>query len=595
MGREVAFGIVIKAKNEAGGTLKSISGEAEKMGDSVNEGAEKGKKGLELLGGSLTGLNQGLSLAKKAWHALSSTFDLFIDASMKQRAEGDKQKHTLEQAKIQIERITGLIGDLLIPVIVGIADGMKPVLDAAERYLKTNKEMLGSGVIEWFQSIALLLVRGVAGGVLAVTAAWNGWKEAIGVVVSLASAGFAEIIDGVNVVLGGARELASAFGQDDMVMSIVNAQNGLRGLAKTSRDTSDEQLASAARAAQSQEQITQAIAKVEQALERGIGEAGVRAHQHLGEAVKKIAPNYDEWKKKVEALEAAHQKLANKIEAAISSSIKMIGSQWEQAAKAGEDALKRLEEDEKRFDDRSQLVLDRVFAAQDEIKNVTQGAASFLMSSMGEAFDGVGKKVDGHVKSWGDAFKQLGGMIGKMILQQAANFVVAKGIEMGAEKVAALFAVKAAAVEGGSKAVAAHAGIPFVGLAIGAAAAAAIVAAIMSFAGKMHGGGIVPDSGGFGDRHLTMLERGELVVPRAHTPAVLDMMGASGGRSVGGTTPSGGGGGGPSLQLNVSMQSLGALDRAHAQRQLESGGVLDVINDWIRAGKLRIPQSALVK
>lgn len=595
-GRETIFGLVIRAKNEASEELDEVGESGDKMGNEVKEGSDKAKSGLSSMALGITGLNQGLGLLRKGYQAVTGILDIFISSSLKQRAEGDAQKAQLAAAQLQIERITGLIGDTLIPVISGITTAFGPLLDSTERYLKTNKDLIGSGVIEWFQKLATFLVRGVAGSVLLVSNAFNGWKMVIGTVAQMAQAGFAEIVDGANMVLDGARSLAIAFGQDDMVASIQRAQQSMRGLAKDTRDASDESFAWAARSAKANEEANDAIIQLDLTIERAISKGATAAYKALGQEIKKIPPEQKKIEEAAKAAAAAMHAAAQTTNAATISMIKAWGASYERAADAGDAQLKRLEEDAQRVAATTVAMSASQASMIEEIKDRMTSTVQTLVTVFSDSFADIGKTIDGHTKTWADGFKKLGASIAQMFLRQAANFLVAKGIEMAAEKVAALFTVKAAAVEGGSKAIAAHAGIPFVGLAIGAAAAAATIAAIMAFAGKMQHGGMVPDNGPFGDRHLYALERGEMVIDRPTSQGIIRAAsqgsGSAGGFARGGVA-SGSSGVNGGLTVNVGIQALGAVDRAASQSMLESGGFADIINDMIRNGKLAIPANAI--
>jgi hypothetical protein len=116
-----------------------------------------------------------------------------------------------------------------------------------------------------------------------------------------------------------------------------------------------------------------------------------------------------------------------------------------------------------------------------------------------------------------------------------------------------------AAAKGGAEAVAAHASIPFVGLAIGAGIAAAIVAAIYAFK-KFHTGGVVEGGGGPGlrpDEQMIVAQRGELVIPAAAARKI----------AQGGSAPQESRSGG-SVTFAPKIEMLGRLSRTEERRML---------------------------
>lgn len=102
-------------------------------------------------------------------------------------------------------------------------------------------------------------------------------------------------------------------------------------------------------------------------------------------------------------------------------------------------------------------------------------------------------------------------------------------VATGATKVAAFSAITAAAARAGAEAFAAYVGIPFVGPALGTAAAAEAVGQTMAFASLLafNKGGLVPGVGNT-DSVPAWLTPGELVVPKEVTQALMGA-GAAGG------------------------------------------------------------------
>ena len=73
----------------------------------------------------------------------------------------------------------------------------------------------------------------------------------------------------------------------------------------------------------------------------------------------------------------------------------------------------------------------------------------------------------------------------------------------------------------------AHAGIPFVGVAMGVAAVATIIAAMLSIP-KFEQGGIVGGSSFYGDRLLARVNSGEMILNRKQQAHLYGMVGGSG-------------------------------------------------------------------
>ena len=112
--------------------------------------------------------------------------------------------------------------------------------------------------------------------------------------------------------------------------------------------------------------------------------------------------------------------------------------------------------------------------------------------------------------------------------------------------------ILAAAAKAASEAFAAHQWLPFVGFAVGSAAAAAAFGAAKAYLGTFAEGGIVP---GVGDQAVPILAHaGEIVLPKNLSAMLLDVVGQRGGGSMqqGGQVVAGGGG----VVVNFQDQSF---------------------------------------
>lgn len=151
-----------------------------------------------------------------------------------------------------------------------------------------------------------------------------------------------------------------------------------------------------------------------------------------------------------------------------------------------------------------------------------QQTAALLVNSFGDAF---GSMINGS-KSADRAFGDMFANLGKMVLAQAATYVVAKGIETAANLAAGETKVAVDTSTAASGAMSAHSNIPFVGIAIGLAAAAAIIAAILAFK-KFSKGGLVTGGEQGRDSVPALLEPGEVVLPVSVVQSISRIMGKS--------------------------------------------------------------------
>ena len=167
--------------------------------------------------------------------------------------------------------------------------------------------------------------------------------------------------------------------------------------------------------------------------------------------------------------------------------------------------------------------------------------------------DAVSKAIVGMAVSNGKAFAQSfegviqGTKSAGRAMEDFGKAALASAIDV-AETV-----ILAAAAKAATEAFAAHQFIPFVGLAVGSAAAAAAFGLAKSYLGTFAEGGIVP---GIGDQAVPILAHaGEIVLPKNLSEMLLDVVGKRGGGSMqqGGQVVAGGGGG---VVVNFQDQSF---------------------------------------
>lgn len=185
------------------------------------------------------------------------------------------------------------------------------------------------------------------------------------------------------------------------------------------------------------------------------------------------------------------------------------------AAKTDTSAItpKKLNVDHKYFNT-YEAALKKAQKAQDKFRRGTGAVA--------EAFGNIGNAIGGAAGQW---------------LQYGANIAMAVGqsVPLIMQMVAALTAKTAVTeadttanvAEASSEVLKAHAGIPFVGIALGVAGVAAIIAAMMSIP-KFETGGLVGGSSFYGDRLLARVNSGEMILNRGQQARLFGMVGGEG-------------------------------------------------------------------
>ncbi len=230
---------------------------------------------------------------------------------------------------------------------------------------------------------------------------------------------------------------------------------------------------------------------------------------------------------------------------------------------------------------RRKMIKDEQKANDDRVK-MSQRAAETIVDGYVEIYGSI---RDGS-KTASEAFKELYEGLGKMVLKQAATFVIAKGIEIVAEKGAAAISIGISAAVAAARAFSAYIGIPIWGIALGAAAAVAAIAAVFAYKNFAKGGLVTGGIAGK-DSVPAMLMPGEVVLPvdmvqRLHGAGALGGASSSGGLAFagGGMVPAARGGG--QVQVNFTHQSTMPVSSAATQRALirdVKGAFMSLVRD----------------
>lgn len=171
--------------------------------------------------------------------------------------------------------------------------------------------------------------------------------------------------------------------------------------------------------------------------------------------------------------------------------------------------------------------------------------------------------------------EQAASLIGDAIAQVVAASISGSEEQKRAAVAAAVTQIAASLAKGAAEAIAAHAGIPFVGPALGAVAAAAIVALITQFRGGFAHGGTVEGGVPGRDSVPIMAQQGEVVIPVGLAAPLRSVLNSRGPRSSSG-----------------HAYATGGTVSASSSTSAPMGGVTLVQNNTIPASDLQTRRAA---
>lgn len=287
-------------------------------------------------------------------------------------------------------------------------------------------------------------------------------------------------------------------------------------------------------------------------------EQAEKAKQRKAAATRGATKEQQEENKALREAIAAEEAYARKVGERLAANFSQASDYYTRQAELGEKNAKFLQEQEERD-------MQAARQANEQRIQMAQQYADAIVSNVGGALEDMISGSKDADDAFGDLFKNLG----KMVLKQAATYLIAKGIEMAADRASATAKLAQDTSTAASGALSAHSNIPFVGIAIGLAAAAAIVGAILAFK-KFAAGGVATGGVAGMDSVPALLTPGERVLTVGQTSALDTLLDAV----TRATAGSGGGGersGGSltdarSMTVHVGAPDHGAPDDAAIYR-----------------------------
>lgn len=504
MANETEIGIIVRLKDFIGRGATTVKTKLKGLDDAVQKTAQKAKEAFGKLGEAMTPINQALEIMQKAQELLRLGFEQTVTKALEQRAENDKQLKQWKAINNAMEVTKGLIGDIILPLLLAVAEAFGPMNSSMDEYLKKNKQFLGMKIFETFAMIGKVLTTVVAASVILVARAWTGWKDIVNLVTLAVAKSFEMIIAGLTKVLSTVAGLAEFAGMDDFAKKVKGIAREAGLLGDVFGESADKAAAAIVKDHKALDALEKKVNDVAVAVFEGIDRAAVIAFKKLGEAIKKIPPNAEELKKLMEEL------------------LRITKEVWAKAFEGLQrymDKLVEAEDGQARFlEGQAQLAIaieGRIAEMANSITNAMMNFGSVAFEIFRQVGEGAGSAKITIEKAFGSLLKWLGAEIAKFMAQKLVmafmKFVL--GGLMGGPLGGAIFAIG-----------------DFLGLSEG---------------------GEVPGNGS-GDIVPAMLEPKELVVPKDDVKGLRNMVKRFG-ELLGGTN------GGPGMQAGGTVPGPGPL------------------------------------
>ena len=245
-------------------------------------------EGLRSTGAGIQVLDHAMGAFNKLREMATFFFGTFIDASLEMRAETDKQRKDLERMGAEFRKLAAAIGDLLIPLILGIGDAFIPAISEAGKFLKTNKQTIGSGIVEYFLKFATALTSGLAPAINLVTRASSGLQTLFQAVIATGGKFASTYTGAVGAVLRSVESLNRALGREGAAKAAADAAKENEELARSYDEVGNIAMGEILQIDEGQKQLEASINGFADALEKRVGQAGVAALKRYRQEITKI-------------------------------------------------------------------------------------------------------------------------------------------------------------------------------------------------------------------------------------------------------------------------------------------------------------------
>jgi hypothetical protein len=483
-----------------------VADRMERMGSAAQKAAfgddvlsEAGRQLVPLLEQGSAGLQEMFERADQLGITVSNTSALIAD-------EFNNQMTAASDATQALKRN---IGDVLLPILTVFLKRGRNVAAMMSRWIKANRALIDSGLNEFLIFVAEVGIPAVTAGVTTLIQSWALFRQAIVATRQIFEGMVLGVATGLKTMLDPLLALAERFGPDGLAGKIGEARIAIDTFQKTAKIAFDESTKEANKLFNEALDLSEKLAKLGDSGSVAIREILFEARDLVAEMAnlgnQTVKTTRDIQKADDEAFKAFLARRDAEIAAVqrLTAARRRAQAMTDKADKANAKTAAAIQE--KRRED-EQKTVDKMTEA-----SVAIGA------SFGEAI--------GRAQTLGDVAKNTA----QEALGLAKQWILAE-------------AAKAAAAS-----FSAHAGIPFVGLALGAAAAAAALTAVSAFVGSFQFGGTVPETG------FALVHKDEEIIPAATAQA---------------TGQRGGGGGGTTI-INAPMQLLATPNQVRVDQHFQ--------------------------
>ena len=199
LSKTVEIGLIMK--DLASKPLRGVGKSASLALKSVQKLGVIGGAALKGFAFAATGLNQSLELFKKG----VEVFSMFTEKAREYRGENDELIKSFDKANDLVGSLAARIGDTLIVVFNALVEATRPVIQAFEDYLDTNRKLMAIQIVNFLEDVASVIVNVVGKAMIYGTRVVAGFQlvwEVLYTGISNAAEGIIKVIASLLAGLG---------------------------------------------------------------------------------------------------------------------------------------------------------------------------------------------------------------------------------------------------------------------------------------------------------------------------------------------------------------------------------------------------------
>ena len=290
--KEVGF--VLSVKDNASAAIKGVGVSVKTATKAVGLFGKAGSQAFDGIRAGADVMFKAMEIGKRAFEILNATLGESIRKALEFRRKGDPVLKWFKDMQRETDVLRARVGDALIPVVQGLAEGFGLVGDGASKWVAQNQRLIGTKILEWLQSVGHFLINGIAIGATLAGKAFLGWELIISGVQAVVNKFFATFFEGNAQVLDAMSSMARAVGAGGFADALKSATNYVRGFGNEFEASGDKAAKEVEKTVAKIDELDLAIKKLKLTAESTLDKGIAKGLEKVNENSKGVRRTIDE-------------------------------------------------------------------------------------------------------------------------------------------------------------------------------------------------------------------------------------------------------------------------------------------------------------